>query len=78
MTVGRFIVNLKLVGEQIIPINDEKPLESDEIFQPLPASDPFMSFTWRLRVDIRACMDMPLHRDSQSGLPRGFVKLGWS
>ncbi|CAD8086706.1 unnamed protein product [Paramecium primaurelia] len=78
VTVGRFIVNLKLVGEQIIPINDEKPLESDEIFQPLPASDPFMSFTWRLRVDIRACMDMPLHRDSQSGLPRGFVKLGWS
>lgn len=37
-----------------------------------------MSFTWRLRVDIRACMDMPLHRETTSGLPRGFVELGWS
>ena len=34
VTVGRFIVNLKLVGEQVIPIDqaDLKPLESDEIF----------------------------------------------
>jgi hypothetical protein len=69
---------LKLVGEEIIPISDEKPLEQDEIFHTLPASDPFMSFTWRLRVDIRACMDMPLHRETTSGLPRGFVELGWS
>lgn len=78
-TVGRFIVNLKLVGEQVIPLADEKPIEQDEIFHQLPASDPFMNFNWRLRVDVRSGIDLPLNRNEVSGgLPTSFVELGWT
>lgn len=57
-------MNLKLLGEQVIPINeiDEKPLEQDEIFHSLPASDPFMNFAWRIRVDVRSGIDLALNR----------------
>ncbi len=65
----------------MIPINeaDEKPLLSDEIFHPLPASDPFMNFAWRLRVDVRSATYLPFSKNSHPApLPTGFVEVGWS
>ena len=35
-----------------------------------------MSFSWRLRVDIRSGIDLPLNRETTSGLPRSFIELG--
>ena len=74
------MLNLKLVGEQLFPIDqqvDLKPLEFDDIFHPLPVSDPFMDFIWRLRVDIRSAVDLPLNRNTPTGLPSSYVELGW-
>ena len=53
--MGRFIVDLKVVGEEVIPVeSDLKPLERDEIFHELPTPDPFFDFSWRVRVDLRS------------------------
>lgn len=78
VTVGRFIVLLKLVGEQSIPIEDDKEkqwksLNKSDIFHTLPQNDPNMEFNWRLRVDVRSGVDMPLNRSTKSGLPTCFV-----
>ncbi|EAR89988.1 C2 domain protein (macronuclear) [Tetrahymena thermophila SB210] len=81
VTVGRFIVNLKLVGEQVIPVTNQldiKPLEKEDIFHELPKSDPFFEFSWRVRVDIRSATDLPLNRVNPSGLPTTFVEVGWT
>jgi hypothetical protein len=42
------------------------PLEQDEIFHALPAADPFMNFSWRLRIDVRSGVDFPLNRNTTS------------
>lgn len=80
VTVGKCVLNLKLVGEQLFPIDqqvDLKPLEENDIFHPLPVSDPFMDFIWRLRIDIRSAVDLPLNRSTPTGLPSSFVEVGW-
>ena len=76
VTVGRFVVLLKLVGEESIPIEEDKEkqwttLNKSDIFHPLPQNDPTMDFNWRLRVDIRSGVDMPLNRTNtkHQGLP---------
>ncbi|KRX05194.1 C2 domain [Pseudocohnilembus persalinus] len=78
--VGRFIANLKLLQEQIIPVeeHDFKPLEKDEIFHELPKPDPFYDFQWRVRVDIRSATDIPLNRISPSGLPSTYCNIGYT
>lgn len=80
VAVGKCVLNLKLVGEQLFPIDqqvDLKPLEFDDIFHPLPVSDPFMDFIWRLRVDIRSAVDLPLNRTTPTGLPSCYAEVGW-
>lgn len=78
VTVGRFTVLLKLVGEETIPIDEDKDkqwknLNKSEIFHPLPMNDPMMDFNWRLRVDVRSAVDMPVNRATKTGLPTCFV-----
>ena len=53
-------------------------MDNDEIFHSLPAPDPFMKFTWRIRVDVRSAIDLPLNRKTSHGLPETYVELGWT
>lgn len=74
--MGKCVLNLKLVGEEQFPIGENiswKPLENDEIFPQLPNSNPFMDFVWRVRVDVRCGVDLPLNRNSVNGLPSCYV-----
>ncbi len=45
----------------------------DDIFHELPKADPFFDFSWRIRIDVRSAIDMPLNRINSSGLPTSFV-----
>ena len=65
-TVGRFLVNLKLIVEREEPSFSK---DADSIFHPLPASDPFTEFVWRARIDMRAAIDIPLNQLTSTGLP---------
>mmetsp|Transcript_34749 Transcript_34749/g.40638 ORF Transcript_34749/g.40638 Transcript_34749/m.40638 type:complete len:858 (-) Transcript_34749:61-2634(-) len=85
VVVGRFIVLLKLVGEETIPIEDDKEkrfkdLNASDIFHPLPQNDPTMDFNWRLRVEVRSAADMPMNRavNSTKGLPTCMAEVGWT
>jgi hypothetical protein len=37
-----------------------------------------MNFAWRLRVDVRSAIDLPLNRVVPSGLPTSYIELGWT
>ena len=79
VTVGRFIVNLKVVGDEIVPVENEyKQLDRDEIFHELPRPDPFFDFLWRVRVDIRSATGLLINRVNPSGLPSSQVICGWT
>lgn len=73
-------MNLKLVGDEVIPVDEKdfKPLEKDDIFHELPRADPFFDFAWRIKIDIKAGVDLPLNRVNPSGLPTSFVECGWT
>jgi len=75
VTVGRFLVTLRIVTEANF---QEASSDVVEIFHPLPAMDPFAQFNWRVRVDFRAAVDLPLNRVSESGLPSSTLEFGWS
>jgi len=42
--VGRFIVQLKLIGTDEIPVQEFSALDSDNIFHAIGSSDPVMDF----------------------------------
>lgn len=82
VTVGRFTVLLKLVGEYM---TQYPGLEGTNLTGPkkalgemhlLPPED--SNFKWRIRADIRAAIDFPLNRVTPGGLPSCYVELGWS
>lgn len=81
VTVGRFMVQLKLVGEDQLPANEDRhfiQLHDNSIFHQLPQSLQKHEFSWRIKVDIRSGVDMPLNRSTHSSLPTCFVELGWT
>lgn len=57
VTVGRFIASIKVVSEDSLPkyVEDleQKKIEKNEYYAPLPDFDDSMSFEWRVRIDIR-------------------------
>ena len=82
VTVGRFTVLLKLVGEYM---TQYPGLEGTNLTGPkravgemhlLPPED--VNFKWRVRFDIRAAIDYPLNRVTTGGLPSPYVEVGWS
>ena len=76
VTVGRFMVQLKLVGEDQLPANEDRhfiQLHDNSIFHQLPQSTQKHEFSWRIKVDIRSGVDMPLNRSTHSSLPTCFV-----
>ena len=75
VTVGRFLVTLRLIPQQSVPI---ETVGNMDIFHPLPAVDPFKEFLWRVRVDFRAANDVPSNSMSASGLPSPYMEFGWS
>jgi hypothetical protein len=86
VTVGRFIANLKVIGEQDLP-NEERlggaqnagdAFTQGDITHALPNPTHVSDFTWRIRVDVRCGIDLPLNRNTQSGLPTSFVEVGWT
>jgi hypothetical protein len=59
VTVGRFIVNIKMIYEDVFPQDKNmKDLDRDEIFHELPRPDPFFDFKWRVKLDIRSATDL--------------------
>lgn len=75
VTVGRFLITLKLVPTQNEPIESQGLVD---IFHPLPVVNPFTEFLWRVRVDFRAAYDVPLNIMSTTGLPSPYMEFGWS
>jgi hypothetical protein len=73
VTVGRFLVNLRLVGEEVMPSIQEDTNRS--YVHPLPVADPQADFSWRIRVDFRAALEVPLN---VGVLPSTFFTFGWS
>ena len=82
VTVGRFTVLLKLVGEYMTQYpglegtNLTGPKKSFGEIHLLPPED--SNFKWRIRADIRAAIDFPLNRVTPGGLPSWYVEIGWS
>ena len=77
VTVGRFIVQLKVVSGEEMPLDDtQKHIAQkldQEIFHALPHSQMKKDFGWRVKVDVRCGVDMPLNRTTSSSLPTTFV-----
>ena len=73
-TVGRFLVTLKVIANQLAP-SEAEPLD---IFHALPSPDAFREFMWRVRVDFRSATDVPLNGTSASGLSSPYMEFGWS
>jgi hypothetical protein len=82
VTVGRFTVKLKIVGDYMSKFenmdgsNLTGPKKSTSEVHLLPPEEPL--FKWRVRVDLRAALDFPLNRTSSGGLPSAYCELGWS
>jgi len=65
--VGICVVNLKLIGEEDIPINEYDQQHGQNIFdlnQRLPGGLHKTNFQWRLRIDVRHGVDIPLNYKS--------------
>lgn len=82
VTVGRFTILLKLVGEYMTQYpglegtNVTGPKKATGEMHLLPPED--SSFKWRVRVDVHAAIDFPLNRATPEGLPSPYVEVGWS
>lgn len=77
LTVGRFIISLRLVSDSY-PTGaiagtaySGPPVEAH-----IPEGKG--TFRWRVRVDFRGAMDVPATTHSASGLPSCYMECGWS
>jgi len=79
--VGRFSIILKMVGDYMTKQeamydgkNANGPRRAVTKVHPLPLEQ--ANFKWRMRVDLRECMDIPMSNiDVQ---PSTYIELGWS
>lgn len=76
VTVGRFLVQLKLIPQGEMPEID--PRAEDLLYHPLPVPDPGAEFVWRVRVDFRCALDVPMSTTASSSLPSPYLEFGWS
>jgi hypothetical protein len=88
-TVGRFVVNVKYIGEpkkeEVDPslveskiLQEPGPEENDNmkyIVRPLPKSDGYL-FHWRIRVDLRSAIDLMMNSTEPKSLPSTFFEIG--
>jgi hypothetical protein len=75
--VGKFLVQIKLVGEDQAPEAEHyTKFDLEDIFHQLPSTDP--SIDWRIKVDVRCGVDMPLNHNTKTGKPSCNVELGWT
>jgi hypothetical protein len=79
VTVGRFITSIKIVSEDSLPkyVEDleQKKVEKNDYYAPLPDFDESMSFDWRVRVEVREALNIPL---TDGLVPQVSVEVGWS
>ena len=79
-TVGFFVTQLKLVGEEDVPAErfDKKRSVGDVLGKSRLAQTNRLKkdFHWRVKVDIRHAVDLSLNRKTESGLPGALVELG--
>ena len=83
-SVGRFNISLVLVpdsqskyGQSLIEnLDNKKPEISSSSIQYMPLENP--NFEWRLRVDLRAGIDMPLNSLNPHKMPSIFAEVAWS
>ena len=64
-------------GNQALGNRAMKELDRDEIFHELPRPDPFFEFSWRIKLDLRAAVDLRLNKINPSGLPSTYAECGW-
>ena len=65
--VGECVVNLKLIGEEDVPIDEYDKIHGQNVFdlnQRLPGGLQKTNFHWRLRVDVRHAVDIPVNYKS--------------
>jgi hypothetical protein len=89
-TVGRFVVNVKYIGdpgpsEPDLSIVESKILQEEPgpednenmkyIVRPLPKSDGY-NFHWRIRVDFRSAIDLMMNSTEPKSLPSTFFEVG--
>jgi hypothetical protein len=88
-TVGRFVVNIKYIGEpkkeepdpslvesRILPEPGPEQNENMKyIVRPLPKSDGYL-FHWRVRVDFRSAIDLMMNSTEPKSLPSTFFEVG--
>lgn len=87
--VGRGICGLKFVGDYLskfdLPGKQGTTGEGGPLGPPkrshgeihvLPAES--LNYKWRLRIDAKAAMDLPVNNQIQQGLPSPYLIFGWS
>ena len=65
-----------MVGGEQLKVEQERhipQIHDNEIFHPVPFSQQKQEFAWRIKVDVRSAVDMPLNRVTTNGLPTCFV-----
>lgn len=83
-SAGRFNVSLMLINDSnskygatlMQSLDNAKPILSTSSIQHMPIENP--NFEWRVRVDIRAGIDMPLNSMNPHKMPSIFAEVAWS
>lgn len=83
-SVGRFNISLQLISDLtskygdilLSQMDNKKPILSTSSIQHMPIENP--NFEWRVRVDIRAGIDMPLNSVTPHKMPSIFAEVAWS
>ena len=57
-------------------LDNKKPEVSSSAIQHMPVEPP--NFEWRIRVDLRAAIDMPMNSLQPHKLPSIFAEVAWS
>ena len=79
VTVGRFIISLRLVSDSYLkpsPAGANEYSLAPPLHPEIP--DEKASFRWRVRADFRGALDVPVTSKSASGLPSCYMECGWS
>jgi hypothetical protein len=77
VVVGRLNVTIKLLAEAIVP-DDLQEQANNDAQHILPEMDITRNFVWRLRMDVRSAVNLPMNRTTESKLPSPYIELGWT
>ena len=75
--VGKLNIQLRLLNEIIVP-EDIKEKTNNDMTQLLPEMDFTKKFVWRLRIDVRSAVNLPLNQTTENKMPSAYVEVGWT